>query len=89
MVKTRFANLKTPNGHWVSPEELHRVLADEGYSGPDRKTFLNSLLTELAAKSAKDAATGDGSQALLAEVRSILEAEQAKHGEDPVAKDNL
>lgn len=80
---------KTPDGNWVTPQELNRVLADEGYSGPDRKTFLNSLLTELAAQSAEDTPTGERAQLLINEVRSILESEQAKSGRTPEAKDTL
>ncbi|GGO58543.1 hypothetical protein SAMN05444398_12125 [Roseovarius pacificus] len=89
MTMSEFQKLRTPTGGWVSPEELHDVLAEEGYSGTERKTFLKSLLTELAADSAHSSTIEGANRALLEEVRSILETEQAKQGNVPMAKDEL
>ncbi|MGK7755342.1 hypothetical protein [Roseovarius sp. C03] len=79
--------LRTRSGGWIGPQELHEVLAEEAYSGADRESFLNSVLTELAAESAGHGAPGDSGAALLAEVRAILEQEQDKHGRRPIAED--
>lgn len=86
---SEFQKLRTPEGNWVGPEELHDVLAEEGYSATDRKQFLNSLLTELAAESAHDTPDDGKKSALQREVRAILEDEQAKHDNVPKAKDDL
>ena len=79
--------LRTRTGEWISSQELHEVLAEEGYSGTERENFLNSVLTELAAESADHGNPGVKAAALLSEVRKILEQEQAKHGRRPIAED--
>lgn len=81
-----FDMLRTPNGNWVSPAELHRVLLDDGYSGGERMQFLKSLLAELTANTAR---RDNGRGALLTEVREILEQEQNKEGREPIAKGDL
>lgn len=87
MTKGTRRQLRTGTGDWISPQELQEVLAEEGYSGPDREGFLNSVLTELAAENAGESEASESGQALLAEVRSILEKEQGKHGRRPIAGD--
>ncbi|NKX29531.1 hypothetical protein [Tritonibacter mobilis] len=79
--------LKTRTGEWISPQELQEVLAEGGYSGTDRKNFLNSILTELAAENAGHGEFGAKAESLLAEVRNILEQEQEKHGQRPIVED--
>ena len=79
--------LRTRSGGWIGPQELHEVLAEEGYSGAERENFLNSVLTELAADSSGHGVSDDSGAALLAEVRAILEKEQAKYGQRPIAED--
>ncbi len=79
--------LRTRTGDWISPQELQEVLAEEGYSGTDRKNFLYSILTQVAAESADHTGAGGSGEALLAEVRAILEKEQDKHGQRPIAED--
>ena len=82
-----FDRLRTEENGWVTPEELHDVLADEGYAAGGRRQFLKSLLTRLAADTAGN---GDPSHARLREeVEAILCQEQEKHGQEPVARDNL
>ena len=87
MTQGNSRKLRTPDGEWISPQELQEVLAEEGYSGTGRETFLNSILTELAAESADHDEPDDRTAALLAEVRRILENEQDKYGRRPIAED--
>lgn len=87
MTQGNSRKLRTPDGEWISPQELQEVLAEEGYSGTGRENFLNSILTELAAESADHDEPDGRAAALLAEVRRILENEQDKYGRRPIAED--
>ena len=81
------SKLRTADGDWIAPEELHEVLADEGYSGDDRKQFLTSVLTELSQEEVRAGRQPDRHEELLNEVRNILSKEQGKEGRDPKSDD--
>ena len=86
---TTHDRLRTPQGGWVGPEELQDILADEGYSAGERKQYLKTLLTDLTADTPTEPHDGEDRRALADEVRCILEEEQDKHGNEPIAKDHL
>jgi len=81
--------LRTPDGGWIGPEELRTLLADDGYSAGARADYLKELLTALSARTAEGEVSDPARARLVAEVRSILEDEQAEHGGEPLAKDTL
>ncbi len=41
MTKAMPNPLRSPTGDWISPQEQQNVLAEGGYSGTDRESFLN------------------------------------------------
>ncbi|QFT92755.1 hypothetical protein FIU86_07860 [Roseovarius sp. THAF9] len=84
---SNFEKLRTPDGGWVGPEELHQVLAEEGYSVGTRKQYLKTLLTRLSKAECKTSKARETQQALMQEVRDILSQEQGKKGQNPISDD--
>ncbi len=82
-----FEKLRTPDGVWVGPEELHQVLAEEGYSLGTRDQYLKTLLTRLSKAECKTSKDRVSQQALMQEVRNILSQEQGKEGQNPISDD--
>lgn len=82
-----FKKLRTPDGGWVGPEELHQVLAEEGYSVGIREQYLKTLLTRLSKAECKTSQDRESQQALMQEVRNILSQEQEKEGQNPISDD--
>jgi hypothetical protein len=68
----------------ISADEIRDVLADEGYSAGERKTWLKSVLTELQ-QGPQEASTPERRR-LIDEVKSIIAAYQDGK---PVADDVL
>lgn len=86
MVKTAdISRLRTDDGGWIGPEELHQLLVEEGYSAGNREQYLKSILTGLSMADASDNA--EMRDALMREVRSILDQEQGRQGEEPMSDD--
>jgi hypothetical protein len=58
----------------VTPEEIRDVLADEGYSAGERKTWLKSVLTDIQ--------DGDGRVAedLIEEINAVIEEDDDEAG---------
>ena len=74
-------------GGWIGPEELHEVLANEGYSADQRDQFLKSALTRLTKAESDPSDARQTREALMREVRDILSQEQEKEGRKPMSDD--
>ncbi|KRS14529.1 hypothetical protein XM53_02095 [Roseovarius atlanticus] len=82
-----FEKLRTPDGGWVGPEELHQVLAEDGYSVGNREQYLKTLLTRLSKAECRTSNDRESHLALMQEVRNILSQEQDKEGQNPISDD--
>ncbi len=79
--------LKASHGDWIGPEELHDILAEEGYSAGTREQYLKSILTEMSKIESDPADNREKREALMREVRNILSQEQGKQGQTPMSDD--
>ncbi|MCX2723971.1 hypothetical protein [Roseibium salinum] len=68
----------------VRLNEIQDVLADEGYSADDRKSWLKAVLTELS--SAQAESPSEDREQLIKEVRKIIDSNQSGK---PLADDVL
>lgn len=68
--------LKMPrSGEPIRRNEIQDVLADEGYSAGQRKSYLKAVLTELSAEQEKT--PSEEREQLISEVRKIIDSNQS------------
>lgn len=81
--------LRTPEGEWIGPQELQRMLASEGYSAGGREQFLKAILTELTRVDPDETENPETRRKLLAEVRRNLSDLQGDNDQAPLSDDTL